>query len=728
MNFKKTVLSVSLAALCAMTLPAHALSPVQLTNDSNVDLYPQIKSGQVVWQSQIGNNWEIYHHNLAMGTTTQVTNNSVNDINPQTDGNTIVWLENPSNPVMKFYDIASGTTSIVPVTTGAGNPSPPIIANGKIAWAAGTTGYDIYLYDIASGSTSNISNSTFGDMSPKINAETVAWSRSDLGDPNDETDDVVRTMLYDIASGTVTEADETYVWPDSPQIDDGLSVSLYFDGNDRDVFARYKNSPRYQVTANTLEDSDASISGNSIVWLKGVADAAEIYTATFSHSDNDGIPDVLDNCPDTDNPTQLDSDGNSMGDACDGGSSQIIAAINFQPASAPVPTGYLVDSGLTYGDRGNGNTYGWTSNISSEARDRNNALHAPDQRFDTLLHVGSSSWEIALPSGQYDVRLVMGDPSYTDCACAVTLEGVTAIDQPTSSTNRFVESDMTVTVTDGRLTLESLSATDVNKVAFIEISQDDAAPTDTTPNSFVFSDVTGAELNASHSDSITVSGIDTATAISISDGEYRIGSGAWMTAASTVNNGDVVSVRRNAASSYSSTVSATLTIGGVSDVFNITTKAESVGSPLIAINFQPASTPIPTGYLVDSGLTYGDRGNGYSYGWTSNISSGARDRNNALNAPDQRFDTLLHMWGASWEIALPSGQYDVRLVMGDPSYTDCDCTVTLEGVTAIDQPTSSSNRFVESDLTVTVTDGRLTLESFSNIDVNKVAFIEISQQ
>jgi len=83
---------------------------------------------------------------------------------------------------------------------------------------------------------------------------------------------------------------------------------------------------------------------------------------------------------------------------------------------------------------------------------------------------------------------------------------------------------------------------------------------------------------------------------------------------------------------------------------------------------------------------------------------------------------------ATWEIQLPSGQYHVRLVMGDLSYVDCNCTVSVEGVTAINKPTSSNNRFAESDLTVMVTDGRLTLENLGDGAVNKVAFIEICQQ
>jgi hypothetical protein len=34
-------------------------------------------------------------------------------------------------------------------------------------------------------------------------------------------------------------------------------------------------------------------------------------------TDNDGIEDAIDNCPSTSNPDQLDTDGDSIGDACD---------------------------------------------------------------------------------------------------------------------------------------------------------------------------------------------------------------------------------------------------------------------------------------------------------------------------------------------------------------------------------------------------------------------------
>ena len=100
--------------------------------------------------------------------------------------------------------------------------------------------------------------------------------------------------------------------------------------------------------------------------------------------------------------------------------------INFQPAAAPVPSGYVVDSGAVYADRGNGYIYGWDANNSANTRDRDNPA-SPDQRFDTLIHTqknGTFTWEIEVPNGTYEVRLVAGDPSFFDSVYKVNVEGV----------------------------------------------------------------------------------------------------------------------------------------------------------------------------------------------------------------------------------------------------------------------------------------------------------------
>ena len=85
----------------------------------------------------------------------------------------------------------------------------------------------------------------------------------------------------------------------------------------------------------------------------------------------------------------------------DGHTHAFSASINFQPAGAPVPTGYLADTGSVYGTRASGLTYGWNTAAAVDGvRDRNSTLSA-DQRYDTLNHIRAGyTWQIAVPNGQ----------------------------------------------------------------------------------------------------------------------------------------------------------------------------------------------------------------------------------------------------------------------------------------------------------------------------------------
>lgn len=152
------------------------------------------------------------------------------------------------------------------------------------------------------------------------------------------------------------------------------------------------------------------------------------------------------------------------------------------------------------------------------------------------------------------------------------------------------------------------------------------------------------------------------------------------------------------------------------------------GGPLnVKINFQLAGAETPAGYLPDSGATFGDRGNGYRYGWNADNSDGARDRNSP-RSPDQRYDTLLHMQREgtfTWEIAVPNGAYTVRVVAGDPDYYDTFYYLNVEEVTIINGVSSNGARWLEGSANVIVADGRLTLSNPLHYSFNKVAFIEI---
>ena len=101
--------------------------------------------------------------------------------------------------------------------------------------------------------------------------------------------------------------------------------------------------------------------------------------------------------------------------------------------------------------------------------------------------------------------------------------------------------------------------------------------TTTTPQQFIFIDKVNQQPSTLvESNTISVDGIDTSTTISIVGGEYQINGGVWTSSAGVVSNNDFVKVRVLTSASNRDTVSATLTIGGYSDTFSVTTISSSV--------------------------------------------------------------------------------------------------------------------------------------------------------
>ena len=101
---------------------------------------------------------------------------------------------------------------------------------------------------------------------------------------------------------------------------------------------------------------------------------------------------------------------------------------------------------------------------------------------------------------------------------------------------------------------------------------------DTAPDAFAFTAQTGVAPGAPvTSDSITVAGINAPAPIGVVGGEYSIGGGAFTSAAGTISNGQTVRVRLTSAATPGTLARATLTIGGVSANFDVTT-ASAAGS------------------------------------------------------------------------------------------------------------------------------------------------------
>ncbi|MBA3699219.1 MAG: PQQ-dependent sugar dehydrogenase [Planctomycetes bacterium] len=220
-------------------------------------------------------------------------------------------------------------------------------------------------------------------------------------------------------------------------------------------------------------------------------------------------------------------------------------------------------------------------------------------------------------------------------------------------------------------------------------------------------------------------------------GEARDGSGAPLssqpTITWTVSGGGSIAAD---GTFTPSTVGGPYTVTGSATVSGVTrtnTSQVTVTAAFSAkINFQPASSPVPSGWQVDAGLVYGSRGNGLTYGWNAGVADTLRDRN---LLSDQSRDTLVHLQkptvpDAVWELAVPNGTYQVVAVSGDPGYFDGVFKTTAEGTLIINGTPTTGNRFVETvtgGATVIVSDGRLTLRSGSGAANNKLNSVEVVQ-
>lgn len=108
---------------------------------------------------------------------------------------------------------------------------------------------------------------------------------------------------------------------------------------------------------------------------------------------------------------------------------------------------------------------------------------------------------------------------------------------------------------------------------------------DTTPDAFSFTDQTDVALSTlTTSNTITVTGIDSPATITVTGGEMSINSGAFTSVSTTVSVNDAVQLRQTSSGSNSTQTNVTLDIGGVSDVWSITTEAAGDAAPVITMN------------------------------------------------------------------------------------------------------------------------------------------------
>ena len=170
----------------------------------------------------------------------------------------------------------------------------------------------------------------------------------------------------------------------------------------------------------------------------------------------------------------------------------IAVRISFLPAKATPPEGHLADHGEVFGLRPNGFFYGWSADNTEFVRDRTDSryrhdksppLKTSDRRYDFTAYMDHEKmkapllWEMGLPGGTYQVRLIAGDSFKYDSIFGLTAEKITVIDGVPDTKNRWFEATVQLGVTDGRLTIGHTPGATNNKLCFIEVTEIQNLPT-----------------------------------------------------------------------------------------------------------------------------------------------------------------------------------------------------------------------------------------------------------
>lgn len=155
--------------------------------------------------------------------------------------------------------------------------------------------------------------------------------------------------------------------------------------------------------------------------------------------------------------------------------------VNFQDEGSVPPTGWLSDFGQPFGprtssDQGRGFTYGWIRRSDRKPLDitkngcrRNSPSDVLLATFIAMQSNGTKNftgntvegiWETRIANGNYDVTVTVGDGTQTDSRHCINVEGVSAIAGfvPTER-NRFKSATVTVSVSDGYLTIDAIGGT-----------------------------------------------------------------------------------------------------------------------------------------------------------------------------------------------------------------------------------------------------------------------------
>ena len=501
--------------------------------------------------------------------------------------------------------------------------------------------------------------------------------------------------------------------------------------------------------------------------------------------------------------------------------------IDFGTTGMTPAAGYLLDDGRAYGartgvDQGQNLTYGWVADGTATPLDMTGGGRVRagtavlDPKQASLVHMQLNparpgAWEVEIANGTYTVTVGVGDAStsFFDSVHAAGVEGQVAVYPyaPTWS-NQLQTGTVTVSVTDGRLTVRPTGGTNV-KITFLTIDRS-TPPAELT---FPFKVDFGAQsstpaagnvldygrpyqqqdageygwVTEGSSDPLSLFGDGRQRSTSglpdlrqsnfvhmqarpanpgaweaeVPNGSYRVtagvGDAGWYYDSTNV----VLAEGKPVVPRFTPSPTAGRFMVGTADVQvtdgRLTISAtggtntkldylevvrwDDPPSPEFPLNvdFGPAGAAPAAGYVLDSGGAYGARPGGYSYGWVAqgtttplDVTANARLRT-GTSTTDSRLTSLIHLQAgvgvttpAAWQLAVPNGTYEVTVGVGDAmAVFDSKHAIEVENTPVIAPFTpTTGNRFAAGTGTVSVIDGRLTVDAAGGTNT-KITYLTV---
>lgn len=199
-------------------------------------------------------------------------------------------------------------------------------------------------------------------------------------------------------------------------------------------------------------------------------------------------------------------------------------------------------------------------------------------------------------------------------------------------------------------------------------------PSDIIPDSFTVTDATGVALNTQQSVSVTPTGYDAVTIWSVSggDADARTTSNATYATNGILIPGETLTIRRTSSPSYYTTVSTTVTIGTVTDTWDITTIPDTTPDAFTftADNGASLSTVYTSSTTTITGLQP-------NYSFTLTVSGGTIDAGtSSLSGTFSSSKTVTSSATGTLVVA-------ARVTSSASYLTAVSCTVTLNGISGV---------------------------------------------